>query len=73
MEVVRTRAGQQAAALGAAAIAGVGVGIWKDFGIIDKISAVTDSNEPDAESAEKYEEIFVKYKQVAKLLGKWAR
>lgn len=72
MPVVRTRAGQQAAALGAAAIAGVGAGIWEDFGIIDEISAVTDRNEPNKESAEIYEKIFVKYKQAAKLLGEWA-
>jgi len=70
--VVRTRAGQQAAALGAAAIAGVGAGIWQDFGVIDEISAVTDRNDPDEKSAEKYEQIFAKYRQAAKLLGEWA-
>ncbi len=72
MPVVRTRAGQQAAALGAAAIAGVGAGIWQDFGIIDEISAVTDRNEPNQEAAKKYDEIFLKYKHAAKLLGEWA-
>ncbi len=72
-EVVRTRAGQQAAALGAAAVAGVGAGIWKDFGIIDSISAVTDRNLPEPASAAMYEEIFRRYKQAARLLGEWAR
>ena len=70
--VVRTRAGQQAAALGAAAIAGVGAGIWKDFSIIDEISAVTDRDEPEEKIARQYEQIFVKYKQAAQLLGEWA-
>ena len=70
--VVRTRAGQQDAALGAAAIAGVGAGIWKDFGVIDQISTVTELNEPDEESAEKYEQIFAKHKQAAKLLWELA-
>ena len=72
MPVVRTHAGQQAAALGAAAIAGVGAGIWKDFGIIDEISAVTDRNEPNKDATKSYEDIFVKYMQAAKLLGEWA-
>jgi xylulokinase len=71
--VVRTSAGQQAAALGAAAIAGVGAGIWKDFSIIDEISAVTDRDEPDEKTAGQYEQIFIKYKQAAKLLGEWAQ
>lgn len=72
LPVARTRAGQQAAALGAAAIAGVGAGIWQDFGIIDEISAVTDRNEPNEKAAKKYDEIFLKYKHAAKLLGEWA-
>jgi len=72
MPVVRTRAGQQAAALGAAAVAGVGAGLWKGFGIIDEISAVTDRNEPDEEHARQYEAILVRYRQAAKLLGTWA-
>ncbi|MEI7898894.1 MAG: FGGY family carbohydrate kinase [bacterium] len=73
MPVVRTRAGQQAAALGAAAVAGVGAGIWKDFGIIDQISAVTERSDPEAESAAVYEGVLVRYKQAGALLGGWAR
>jgi len=73
LPVARSRAGQQAAALGAAAIAGVGAGIWDDFGIIDTISAVTDQNLPNEESAQHYERIFVRYKQAARLLGSWAQ
>jgi xylulokinase len=73
MPVVRTRAGQQAAALGAAAVAGVGAGIWKDFGIIDQISEVTERNDPTGENAARYEELLVKYRQAAALLGQWAQ
>ena len=72
MPVVRTRAGQQAAALGAAAIAGVGSGIWEDFSIIDEVSTVTDRDEPDESAAAQYERISVRYQQAAKLLGEWA-
>lgn len=73
MPVVRTRAGQQAAALGAAAVAGVGAGLWKDFGIIDEISAVTDRNEPAGENADVYERLLARYRQATELLGEWAQ
>ncbi|MDD2600455.1 MAG: FGGY family carbohydrate kinase [Kiritimatiellae bacterium] len=72
MSVVRSNAGQQAAALGAAVIAGVGTGIWPDFGIVDAISAATERSEPDPQSAAQYEQILLKYQQAAKLLGVWA-
>ncbi len=73
LPVVRTAAGQQAAALGAAALAGVGTGIWPEFGVIDAISAVTDRAEPDEKTAALYEQILVKYQQAAGLLGEWAQ
>jgi len=72
MSVVRTRAGQQAAALGAAAVAGVGVGLWKDFGIIDEISAVTDRAEPREDAAAEYETRLASYRRLSGFLGKWA-
>lgn len=71
MRVVRTRAGQQAAALGAAVLAGVGAGLWVDFGIIDEIASVTDRNEPDETSAAGYEQVLARYRQVNKSLGAW--
>ncbi len=71
MRVTRTRAGQQAAALGAAAVAGVGAGIWDNFGIIDEISSIADRNEPDPATAESYEKILVRYKKAAEILGQW--
>ena len=73
MSVVRTCAGQQAAALGAAAVAGVGVGLWPDFGIIDEISGVTDKNEPEGVAAAEYGRMFAKYKQACALWGEWAK
>lgn len=72
MPVVRTRAGQQAAALGAAAVAGVGAGLWKDFGIVDEISAVTERNEPERESVGVYERLLARHRQASELLGNWA-
>ena len=73
MPVIRTRSGQQAAALGAAAVAGVGVGVWPDFGIIDEIAAATDRNEPNEEAAAVYERLRVRYLQASALLGGWAK
>ena len=72
MSVVRTRAGQQAAALGAASVAGVGVGLWKNFGIIDEISAVTDRAEPREDAAAEYETRLASYRRLSGFLGKWA-
>lgn len=71
--VVRTRAGQQAAALGAAAVAAVGTGIWGDFGVLDEVSAVTDRNEPDETRAALYERLLGKYRHAGALLGAWAQ
>ncbi len=42
MNIVKTTIDQQAAALGAAACAAVGTGLWKDFSIIDRLHQVED-------------------------------
>jgi len=73
MPVGRTRAGQQAAALGAAVVAGVGAGIWKDFGVIDGLSSATDRQEPNAKNAVEYERLLARYRRLGTLLGDWAR
>lgn len=70
--VVTTRAGQQAAALGAAALAAVGIGLWSDFSIIDEVSQVTGCNEPGT-AAVHYEQLFTRYLQAASMLGVWAQ
>jgi len=44
--MVRTNVGQQAAALGAAAVAMVGAGLWDDFSKIDEIHEVQDIRKP---------------------------
>jgi xylulokinase len=67
--IIRTNIGQEAAALGAATIGAVGVGIWKDFSIVDKISTVIDHSDPVFENTKKYEIILDVYKfTVEKLL-----
>jgi xylulokinase len=71
--VVRTRAGQQAAALGAAAVAAVGAGLWSGFDVLDEVSEVTERNEPLEVSAAAYEGLLARYRQASALLGAWAR
>lgn len=71
--VERRGAGQQAAALGAAAVAGVGTGIWADFGVVDQASAVTDRHEPDAARAAEYGRLLARYRKAAGMLGEWAQ
>ena len=51
MNIVKTNIDQQAAALGAAALAAVGTGIWSDFNIIDEIHAVEDIAKPIPENS----------------------
>ena len=63
LDVVRTRIGQQAAALGAAATAAVGTGFWPDFTIIDRISTVTDRLAPNPEANAVYERMLPAYRQ----------
>ncbi|NWK56602.1 pentose kinase [Verrucomicrobiaceae bacterium N1E253] len=44
--ITRTNVDQQAAALGAAALAAVGCGIWEDFSTLDSVHQVTDQQQP---------------------------
>ena len=44
-----------AAALGAAILAAIGVGLWKDFSIVDSIAKTVHVSTPDPEAAAAYE------------------
>jgi len=56
--ILRTNVGQEAAALGAAAVAAVGSGIWRDFSRIDEIHRIEAVGEPIAENVPKYEALL---------------
>jgi xylulokinase len=73
LRVVRTRAGQQAAALGAAAVAAVGTGLWMGFDTLDGVLAATDENAPQQEAVAAYEAVLVRYRRLGALLGDWAQ
>lgn len=66
--------GQQCAALGAAALAGVGTGLWKDFGIVDR--AVGGEGEivaPIDAHRERYARAYERFAGLSWHLGLWAK
>ena len=54
MDCVKTNVDQDAASLGAAAVAAVGAGLWKDFGKVDEAHRVEDVRRPVPGNVEKY-------------------
>jgi len=65
MNIVKTNIDQQAAALGAAALAAVGTGIWSDFKIIDEIHSIEDVAEPISENSAAYGRLLPIYKKAS--------
>jgi xylulokinase len=58
LTVIKSNIDQQAAALGAAALAAVGVGLWPDFEIIDRIHHIEDITAPDPRANAVYERLL---------------
>ena len=69
--VARAAIGQQAAALGAALVAGVGAGVWSDFSILDSISRADAEAAPDPESATDYARRYANWRLLTDKLGEW--
>jgi xylulokinase len=65
MPVVKSNVDQQAAALGAAAVAAVGTGLWQDFDRIDALHQTEERVEPIAENARKYDRLIGIFKKAA--------
>lgn len=61
-KIIKTNVGQEAAALGAAAVAAVGMGFWKDFNKIDKIHKVEYICEPETDNVKKYQKLLKVFK-----------
>ena len=70
--MVRTNIGQQAAALGAAAVALVGVGLWDDYSPIADIHKVQDITRPDPQTQADYQTLLQKFKRLNELLCEFA-
>jgi xylulokinase len=63
--IVKSNIDQDAGALGAAAIAAVGCGLWKDFSRIDEIHKTVELVEPVKENNRKYEKLLPIFEQAA--------
>ena len=61
IEIMRTSIGQQCAALGAAVLAGIGTGVWKDFSVMDTFVRPAERHQPDAPVAQQYKELFKRF------------
>lgn len=59
--IIKSNIDQQAAALGAAACAAVGTGLWSNFDRIDDLHTVEDRTVPDIENAKKYDKLMKVY------------
>ncbi len=58
MDIVKTNVDQQAAALGAAACAAVGVGLWENFDFVDSIHKVEHLSRPIKENSNVYKRLM---------------
>jgi xylulokinase len=64
MNIVKTNIGEEAGSLGAAAIAAVGCGLWKDFLKIDQIHEVQSVTEPISHHTEDYKKLQPVYEML---------
>jgi xylulokinase len=63
--IVKTNIDQQAAALGAMAVAAVGSGLWSDFAHIDEVHEIEDTSPPVPENRALYERLLPIYARAA--------
>lgn len=68
--ITKTNIDQDAGALGAAAIAAAGCGIWKGFDKIDKIHKTVELVEPNVENNRKYEKLLPVFRLAAEYQAK---
>ena len=71
--VARAAIGQQAAALGAALVAGVGAGVWRDFSILESIARSGAEATPDASASSDYSIRYARWLALSGKLGEWAK
>ncbi|MBP5320856.1 MAG: pentose kinase [Kiritimatiellae bacterium] len=74
MPVAKSAIGQQCAALGAAVLAGVGTGVWRDFGILDAVyrDAPEEANRPDPCRHDAAKVAYRRFMAVSRMLGEWS-
>ena len=69
LTVIKSNIDQQAAALGAAALAAVGAGLWPNFEIIDRIHQIEDITAPDPHANAIYEGLLPVFMLAARHLA----
>ncbi len=69
MKITKTSVDQQAAALGAAALAAVGTGLWDNFDVIDQVNAIESTVEPNADMVKAYDKIMPVYRKASVYLA----
>ncbi|MBO7685364.1 MAG: carbohydrate kinase, partial [Kiritimatiellae bacterium] len=65
--------GQQAAALGAAHVAGVGAGVGNDCSIRDSMARADAEAVPDPETVADYARRYARWRLLTDKLGEWAQ
>ncbi|MBQ2555146.1 MAG: hypothetical protein II561_01220, partial [Thermoguttaceae bacterium] len=70
--IVKTNVGQNAAALGAAALAAVGAGLWSSFDKVDELVQQGESAVPNRDLEELYDRKFADYLTARGLLAQYA-
>ncbi|MDO4570769.1 MAG: FGGY family carbohydrate kinase [Planctomycetia bacterium] len=68
----KTNVDQDAAALGAAALAMKGLGWWSDFSPVDGVHCLEELCEPVPENAEVYETLYRRFLKTSQMLADWA-
>jgi len=69
MNIVKTNIDQDAASLGAAAIAARGIGLWKDYSRIPSLHHIENISRPDPVKAAQYKEIQVQFEYISNILA----
>ena len=69
MRIIKTNIDQQAAALGAAAVAAVGAGLWDDFTIIDTVHQVENLTDPNPDHVRVYNRLLPLYIRAGEYLA----
>lgn len=67
--IIKTNIDQQAAALGAAALAAVGTGIWESFDIIDELHKNESIENPNPDVSDLYKNLLLVFKKLSKDLA----
>jgi xylulokinase len=61
--IAKANVGQDAASLGAAAVAAVGSGLWDDFRTVENLIEHQEITQPDQEAVESYQRLSSVYEQ----------